>query len=99
MASISPANVNLAEPDRRLEELRNLHRIIELTTYNLVSLRTQCPDDARVKAEIKTLESKLDRLILKQVGMNRHRVADAQSCRPNYPRLSSIMSHWAQPTV
>lgn len=51
----------------KLDELRNLHRIIELTTYNLVSLRTQCPDDVRVKAEIRTLEAKLDRLLSKQV--------------------------------
>lgn len=61
------STLSLVDPDRRVDELRNLHRVIELTTYNLVSLRTQCPDDVRVKAEIKTLEDKLDRLIFKQV--------------------------------
>lgn len=51
------------------DELRNLQRIAELTTYNLVSLRTQCLDDERVKAEIRTLEAKLDKLLLRQVQL------------------------------
>lgn len=55
----------------KLDEIRNLHRISELTTYNLVSLRTQCLDDGRVKAEIKTLEAKLDNLLIKQVVLKR----------------------------
>jgi hypothetical protein len=67
----------------RLDEIRNLHRISELTTYNLVSLRTQCLDDGRVKAEIKTLESKLDNILVKQVVLKR----DAEESGTSVPEL------------
>eukprot|EP00124_Ichthyophonus_hoferi_P001451 Ihof_evm6s76 gene=Ihof_evmTU6s76 len=52
----------------RIDKLRNIQKIIELTVVNLVSLRTQCVRaDTRVQLEVKKLEEKLERYFSTQV--------------------------------